>query len=136
MKDTQRPSLSKLSPRQQSVRKKRVRLGTEYSMNNIEDRIREDLSLIRIRYETFDYGNKGRYYTMGYMTALISTLLEAMASDAPGSLTTQISAALKDDNQKLINTQYMPVWNKFFIGRTEALGNSLSIIALVTDKDP
>ena len=133
MRDTQRPTLSELSSRQQATRKKRGRLGTTHTMNHIEDRIREDLSLIRIRFETFDYGDKGRYYTMGYMTALISILLEAMSSDIPENLRARVAKSLTEDNDKLINTEYMPEWKNFFVGRTQAFNNALGIIAHSAD---
>ena len=129
MSDTARPSMSELSPRQKTARKRRAKRGTESTMNTIEDRIREDLSLIRIRIETFDYGEKGRYYYMGYMSALATLLLDAMSQYKPERLAEDVSISLSTENQRLTNSEHMPIWKKFFLGRTNAMNNVQKIIA-------
>lgn len=129
MNDTQRPLYGELSPSHQLTRERRAEEGTEYQMNNIEDRIREDLSLIRIRIETFDYGEKGQYNRIGYLSALIQSLFDAMSSINPESLRSSILQSLNHDNQMLMNSEHIPAWNQFFMGRVESLANVLQIIA-------
>ena len=130
MRDTSRPGKGELSPQQKKIRASRARIGTVYVMTNIEDRVREDLSLIRIRVETYDYGQKGKYYCIGYMTSLAGILHDCMLHDNPTDLSVALSELLNGESIKWVNALDGDIWKRYFRGRVDALSNSLRRISI------